>query len=133
MDYDAIAQIALDQIKDKGRAVSLYKLIGDPPADNAKPWRGKGVQTKSAPVNTFGVFAVPNTSIPTESRGLGFDWIDEDLLKRARHVCIVPASGNPDLVDYHILSDGGREFTVIWGQRLQPGPVPIMYVFGLAE
>lgn len=133
MDYDAIAQIAKDQILDKGRAISLYKLSGDPPANVLKPWRGKGVQTKGTPVNTYGVFAVPNTSIPTESRGLGFDWVDQDLLKRARHVCIVPAVGNPDLEGFHICSDGARDFTIIWGQCLQPGTVKLIYVFGLAE
>lgn len=134
MDYTAIAQIALEQIIDKGRAITLTKLTGDPPTDGAKPWRGKGVQTATpTPVSTYAVFAVPNTSIPTESRGLGLDWIDQNLLKRARRVCIVPAQGNPDLTDYHLITDGGRDFVLIWGQCLKPGPVPIMYVFGLAE
>lgn len=133
MDYVKKAITAKRLIDDKGRDIILYKLSGDPAIDPLKPWRGKGVRTKIEQVTTKAVFAVPNTSIPTESRGLGLDWIDQELLKRARRVCIVPASGNPALDDYHLVDDGGKEFVLIWGQCLKPGPVALIYVFGLAE
>lgn len=132
MDYTASAQLALDQITDKGRSITLYKLDGTV-ADNTKPWRGKAVQTKTSPVNTVGLFVTPDTSIPTKSRGLAFDWIDQELLKRVRHVCVVPAMGNPDLEPYSLLSDGGRDFGIEWGQCFKPGDTAIFYVFGLAE
>lgn len=133
MDYLKMATMARNQIIDKGRPIVLSKLTGDPAADPAKPWRGTGAKVKVSPVNTYGVFAVPNTSIPTESRGLGYDWIDVELLKRARKVCIVPALDNPALDDYHILTDGGKDFVLIWGQCLKPGTQPLIYVFGMAE
>lgn len=132
MDYAKFAVLADKQIRDKGRAISLFKLSGVP-ADNAKPWRGAGTQTKTGQIDTFGLFVIPNTSIPTESRGLGLDWIDQDLLKRTRRVCLVPALGLADLEPYSLLSDGGREYVLIWGQCFKPGDTRIFYVFGLAE
>lgn len=132
MDYTEFAQAALDAITDAGRSVTLYKLDGAV-IDNTKPWRGKQAQTKTSAVPTFGLFVIPDTSIPTESRGLGLDWMDQELLKRARRVCLVPAMGNPDLEPYNVLSDGSRDFVLIWGQCFKPGDTPIFYVFGLAE
>lgn len=132
MDYAAMAATAKKLIIENGREITITKLSSEPP-NPLKPWRGPSVPVKIGHVSTYGVFAVPNTSIPTESRGLAFDWIDDELLKRARHVVIVPALDIPILDDYNIITDAGEDFTVIWGQCLQPGSTRIFYVFGLAQ
>lgn len=130
-DYSEFVVLANELITESGRPVTLYQLSAAN-ADNAKPWRGAGVATQINPVATYGAFVVPNTSIPTESRGLAFDWIDDDLLKRARELCLVPANGL-DLTDYKELTDGGQLFKIIWGQAFKPGPTIVFYVFGLAK
>jgi len=130
-DYDEIAADCLELIQETGREITLHKLDGEA-SDPLKPWRGTATRTKVDPVVTIGVFVVPNTSIPTESRGLAFDWIDQELLKRVRHVCVVPALGLPDLEEYNVITDD-REYSIIWGQCLKPGSTRLLYVFGLAQ
>jgi hypothetical protein len=132
MDYAKLAATAKRLCDKAGRPITLYKLSAVN-ADAAKPWRGAAVSTSIEPVSTVGVFVVPQTSIPTESRGLAFDWIDQELLKRARHVCMVAADGLPDLDDYKQILDDGVKWDIIWGQCLRPGSTRLLYVFGLAQ
>lgn len=133
MNYAKLALTAKRLIDASGRDIKLFKL--DATAANAlKPWRGPGVQTPTDEVDTRAVFAIGNTSIPTKSRGLAFDWVDQDLLKVTRHVCIVAAEGLPDLTDYKIIQDGSlKNWNILWGQCLQPGVERLLYVFGIKE
>lgn len=132
INYVEMADTCKRMIDENGREITLSKTSAVPP-DAAKPWRGPSAQVKTNQVSAKGVFAIPNTSIPTESRGLGFDWVDAELLKRARRVVIVAAQGLPDLESYNILTDGSEDFVLIWGQCLQPGSTKLFYVFGLAQ
>jgi hypothetical protein len=131
VNYDKIAQMVKRQITDKGRGIVLSKLATAPDAN--KPWRGPSTPFKVEQFSTFGLFAVPNTSIPTESRGLGLDWIDQDLLSRSRRVVIVAALDAPDLEQHKVLTLGSEDLVLIWGQCFQPGSVKLFYVFGLAQ
>lgn len=133
MNYAKIVLLAKRLIDANGRDISLHKLSATA-ADPLKPWRGPGVQTQTDTINAKAVFAIGNTSIPTESRGLAFDWVDMDLLKVTRHVCLVAASGLPDLTDYKIINDGSaKNWNILWGQCLQPGTDRLLYVFGIKE
>jgi hypothetical protein len=119
-------------IEEYGRPIVIQQLSTDD-ADPEKPWRGPGTSTVIASLSTTGTFIIPNTSIPTESRGLALDWIDEEQLRRVREVCIVPAAGMPDLIDYSLIVDDTTVYRIVWGQAFRPGPTRIFYVFGLAE
>lgn len=134
MDYNKLALTSKRLIDKNGRNITLTKL-GAGIADPDKPWRGTQVVTETDPVITKGVFAIGNTSIPTESRGLAFDWVDSELLKVTRHVCIVAAEGLPVLDEYKVMHEEGqtKPWNIIWGQCLQPGTKRILYVFGLKE
>ena len=135
MNYEKIALTAKRLINKNGRSIQLYKLDGSS-ADPTKPWRGAvGAPKKIAPVSVKAVFAIGNTSIPTESRGLAFDWVDHELLKVSRHVCLVAAEGVPILDDYKpmIEVNSTKEWNVIWGQCLQPGDKRLLYCFGFKE
>lgn len=133
MDYVKTAKGVKAKIDKYGREITMYK-IDSTPADNTKPWKGAGSPDLIEPFVTKGVFAVPATSIPTESRGLAFDWVSKELLSQARHVILVAAYGAPMLRDYKIYrDDSGKEQAIIWGQLLQPGPVGLLYVFGTRE
>jgi hypothetical protein len=135
MDYNRAAANAQRLIRKNGRLLTLTKLSGGP-TDPLKPWRGAGVATDIEPVQEYGAFVIGNTSIPTESRGLAFDWVDSELLKTARHVFIMPALGLPIMDNYKTVIDhvnGDGRWNIIWGQCLQPGGVRIMYCFGLKE
>jgi hypothetical protein len=131
-DYAEDAQFALEMIEEYGRPVVISKLSAED-ADNTKPWRGAGAETPIASLSTTAAFIIPNTSIPTESRGLALDWIDEEQLRRVREVCIVPAAGMPDLKDYSLITDDSTVYKIVWGQAFRPGPTRIFYVFGLVE
>jgi hypothetical protein len=130
-EYIEMAADCKEMIDESGREVTFYKLDGTP-TDASKPWRGTQPRAKIAPQVVQAVFVVPNTSIPTESRGLAFDWIDQELLKRARHVCIIAAQGLPDMEGYNVVT-AERDYAIIWGQCLQPGSTRLLYVFGLAQ
>ena len=135
MDLNRAAANAQRLIRKNGRPLQFYKLSGTI-ADPLKPWRGAGVATDTDLVEEYGTFVIGNTSIPTESRGLAFDWVDNELLKIARHVCLVPALGLPPMEDYKTIIDpanGGGRWNIIWGQCLQPNAIRVMYCFGLKE
>lgn len=135
MDYAKIQKNVSVKIQKYGRKLQLYKL-SDAVSDPLKPWRGTGAPTDTSRVDTYGAFVIGNTSIPTESRGLAFDWVDEELLKISRHVCLVPAYQLPILDDYKTIVDPVNEngrWNIIWGQCLQPGPLRLMYCFGLKQ
>lgn len=132
VNYAELAATVKRLIDGSGRDITLSKTSSAPP-DLAKPWRGPSAQVKVDQVSTKGVFVIPNTSIPTESRGLGYDWVDAELLKRARRVVIIAAQDMPDLESYNIITDAGEDYVLIWGQCLQPGSTKLFYVFGLAQ
>ena len=134
MNYAKVAATANRLIAKNGRPITLYKIDGTV-SETLKPWRGAKEQKPTSPVATFGAFVIGNTSIPTESRGLAFDWVDQELLKVTRHVCIVPASGLPPLEEYRLLKDGDQQTyqSILWGQCLQPGAERLIYVFGIKE
>lgn len=135
MDFLRAAKNAQRLIRKNGRRVTLYKFDGGP-ADPGKPWRGAGVPTDIEPVTDSAVFAIGNTAIPTESRGLAFDWVDNELLKTTRHVFLFPALDLPPLEEYKTMIDidnGNTRWNIIWGQCLQPADQRIMYVFGLQQ
>lgn len=132
--YQRMAALVERMIRERGRPITFHKLSGTA-ADPAKPWRGAADPTvvTASDYTTFGAFVIPNTSIPTESRGLAFDWIDKDLLERTRHVCMVAAQGAPNLEDYDTITDSGTTWAIQWGQCLQPGAERLVYVFGVRE
>lgn len=135
MDFVKSAQNAQRLIRKNGRPLQFYK-IGDSIADPTKPWRGAGAPIDTGLVEEFGVFAIGNTSIPTESRGLAFDWVDSELLKTTRHVVLVPAFSLPVMEEYKTIIDvsqGNSRWNIIWGQCLQPAEQRLIYCFGLKQ
>ncbi len=133
-DYVEMAEIVEELINETGRSITLYKISGTA-ADATKPWRGTGTPgpTKTDGVVTKGVFVIPATSIPTESRGLAFDWVDQALLRRTKHVCLTPARGLAVLDTHKIITDSSVDWKIIWGQCLQPGATRLLYIFGVEE
>jgi hypothetical protein len=135
MDFLKAASNAQRLIRANGRPVQLYKLDGTL-ADPLKPWRGAGAPTDTELVEEYGVFAIGNTAIPTESRGLAFDWVDSELLRVTRHVFLLPALDLPPMEDYKTVIDvknGNTRWNIIWGQCLQPAEQRILYCFGLKQ
>lgn len=133
MDYNKLAITTKRLVYKNGRDLLLYKLKNTA-VDLAKSWRGAGTPVDIDELKTKGVFAIGNTSIPTESRGLAFDWVDSELLRISRHVVIIAARDLPILEDYKIIKDSdGSRWDIIWGQCLQPGPIRLMYCFGLKQ
>jgi hypothetical protein len=131
-DYVKLAATSQRLIAKTGRIITFAKIANNV-GNVLKPWEGSGAHTLTDQVSTHGVFTIGNTSIPTESRGLAFDWVDQELLRVTRHVVIVAAKDIPSLIEHKVMLDGGTTWSIIWGQLLQPGPIPLIYVFGLKE
>lgn len=131
VDYVKLAKTCQRLINKNGREIRLQKLAV---AENVtEPWKSAITMDTLAEVICKGVFVVPQTSIPTESRGLAFDWVDQDLLKSTRHVVMVAALGLPDLDAYPFVTDSGKDWKITWGQCLQPAGERLLYVFGLKQ
>lgn len=136
INYERMARTTKRLIEGNGRRIEVLRTATQvSPANSATPWKGAGSQGSATPIVerhfVNALFAVPATSIPTESRGLAYDWVAKDLLLKARHVFLVAALGNPDLkmMNQYIDTDGSRQ-EIIWGQLLKPGTVPLLYCFG---
>lgn len=138
-DYARLAETTKRLIEKNGREVTIYKQANAVSVPNTdKPWKGSGTLGQQTPlIEPFtckAVFAVPATSIPTESRGLAFDWVAKDLLIQARHVLLVAAKGAPFLKEHTVYIDNdGTQNAIIWGQLLKPGDIGLLYVFGTRE
>lgn len=131
VDYVKLAKTCQRLINKNGRAIRLQKLAVT--ENVTEPWKSAIATDPLAEVICKGVFVVPQTSIPTESRGLAFDWVDQDLLKTSRHVVMVAALGLPDLDAYQFVTDSGKDWKITWGQCLQPSGERLLYVFGLKQ
>lgn len=131
VDYVKLAKTCQRLINKNGREIRLQKLAVT--ANVTEPWKSAIAMDPLAEVICKGVFVVPQTSIPTESRGLAFDWVDQDLLKSTRHVVMVAALGLPDLDAYQFVTDSGKDWKITWGQCLQPSGERLLYVFGLKQ
>ena len=131
VDYVKLAKTCQRLINKNGREIRLQKLAVT--ENVTEPWKSAIATDPLAEVVCKGVFVVPQTSIPTESRGLAFDWVDQDLLKSTRHVVMVAALGLPDLDAYQFVTDSGKDWKITWGQCLQPSGERLLYVFGLKQ
>lgn len=131
VDYVKISATCKRLIDKNGRDASFKKFVQG--ANPAQPWKATVALDIVSQVDCKGVFVIPQTSIPTESRGLAFDWVDHDLLKTTRHVVMIAAEGLPEMEDYHVVEDSGRTWKIVWGQCLQPADRRMLYVFGLQE
>ena len=131
VDYVKLAKTCQRLINKNGREIRLQKLAVT--ENVTEPWKSAIATDPLAEVICKGVFVVPQTSIPTESRGLAFDWVDQDLLKSTRHVVMVAALGLPDLDAYQFVTDSGKDWKITWGQCLQPSGERLLYVFGLKQ
>jgi len=124
IDYNAIAISAREKIRAYGREVTLIQ-IPSAAADPDRPW--------SAPDNTaepitevVSVVAVP----PGGTSSFGLEVNKDDFLSKAKAVYIThPTQSDP--INYHLLRDGTKEYKIEFVERLQPGPVELLYFIGV--
>lgn len=125
-DHSDFIALAQELIAEEGRAITVQQL-GATPADNAKPWQGPATPTVTTDADVFGVF-LPVSSL----QDLGFKSEDDDLIKRADQVILVPPT-TVDLRDMHQVLDKSVVWKIEWVQVLEPGDQVILYAFGVSR
>jgi hypothetical protein len=126
-DYGRIAAIALAQVADKGRSVTLRRLNSTPP-DPAKPWRGP-VDPRATAI-TLAVSAVFVEPSSLQTLGLNAELVD--WVAHCEQVAIV--AGPDDLRDYSELLDSDASVWRIVGvSSLQPATLRLLSYVGVAR
>lgn len=122
-DYNEFVRLAQELIAENGRQVTLQKLDATA-ADISKPWKGPG-----APAVALAK-VLPAVFVPASGSGLGRDIVKEELLDRVEQVALV-APTDVSLEGFHAILDGGVRWNIDWAQALKPGPLVVLYVFGV--
>ncbi|MFA7523111.1 MAG: hypothetical protein WCY71_09335 [Halothiobacillaceae bacterium] len=122
-DYTEFVELAQELISENGRQIEIQKLDATA-ADTSKPWKGAGTPTVGAKKTLSAVF------VPASGSGLGRDIVKEELLDRVEQVALV-APTDVSLEDFHIIMDDGVRWNIDWAQALKPGPMVVLYVFGV--
>lgn len=124
MDYARAQALALKLITKNGKAITFQRLDATV-ADPNKPWKGAGEPTVAQSVNTVAV-SLPHASLVD----LGFNSVDDELLKRTEQVLLVPG-GATDLEPFTNVLDQGVRWGVTWVRTLKPADVTVLYAFGV--
>lgn len=122
-DYTEFVTLAQTLIAENGRLVKVQKLASAA-SDPAKPWKGPGAPTVTTERELPAVF------VPASGSGLGRDIVKEELLDRVEQVALV-APTDIGLADFNIILDDGSRWNIDWAQELRPGPLTVLYVFGV--
>ena len=122
-DYTEFALLAQTLIAENGRAVKIQKL-DSAAAYPDKPWKGAGVPTVTTERELPAVF------VPASGSGLGRDIVNEELLSRVEQVALI-APTDINLSGFTVILDDGVRWSIDWVQELRPGPLTVLYVFGV--
>ena len=135
VDYDALALIAENLIKDNGRQITMF---AEPrtKADTARPWRGPITDVADpdyvapAELPIFGVFAPPNQVriFNLSSLGKGTEFID--MLAFSEQI-IIAYPQEVDLTPYNAVLDDGSKWGVTAYQQFKPGPKLLLTFIGV--
>lgn len=125
-DHSDFIALAQELIAEEGRSITLQQLSSTP-ADAGKPWNGPTAPTVVADETVYGVF-LPVSSLSD----LGFKAEDDDLIKRADQLILVPPT-TVDLRDMNRVLDKSIIWKIEWVQVLEPGDQVILYAFGVCR
>lgn len=123
-DFAEFVALAQELIAENGRPVALVKMSAAA-ADPDKPWNGPGAPAEAARVdNVLACFVPPSGS------GLGRDIATPEQLARCEQVALI-APGAEDYEPFGVIVDGGARWKVQWVSVLKPGPLTVLYAFGV--
>lgn len=125
-DYTEFVALAQELITDNGRALAFQRLESVP--DNpAQPWKGAGTPTVVEQISgVYGVF------VPAKGSDLGRSFVSEELLKKVDQMVLV-AGRTEDLEQFDLIVDDGLKWRIEWAQVLRPGPLVVLYSFGVCR
>lgn len=122
-DYTEFVSLAQELIEENGRSCALLQLSGAA-ADPSKPWNGPGTPTIAQRIDdVFMCF------VPASGADLGKSIATPELLARCDQVALCAASTS--YAGFHAVEDGGERWKIEWCQVLKPGPVEVLYAFGV--
>lgn len=125
MDYAAFVTLAQELIADAGRLVTVQKFLAAP-KNTAKPWEGTSTDGPlvESEFDVFGAF------VPASGTDLGQIVTDKELLKTVEQVVLVPGD-EEHLETFTAMVDGEVRWKIEWAQVLRPGPLTVLYAFGV--
>lgn len=121
-DHAKFVALAQRLIAKHGRSVTFKTL--DAVTDASKPWRGSTGGTSTDLLTTLAVF------VPHKGLDFGNDFIEDELMKSAVEICLVPGE-LADLTQAHLVHDGGQDYKVCWIRRLKPADLTLLYAIGV--
>lgn len=124
MDYARAQALALKLITKNGKAITFQRLDATP-AEADKPWKGPGEPVVAATFDTVAV-SLPHASLVD----LGFNTVDDELMKRTEQVLLVPG-GATDLEAFTNTLEAGVRWRIEWVRTLKPATVTVLYAFGV--
>lgn len=124
MDYARAQALARKLIAKNGKAVTFQRLDATA-VDPTKPWKGPGTPTVAQSEDTVAV-SLPHASLVD----LGFNAVDDELLKRTEQVLLVPG-GAVDLEPFTNLLEAGVRWRIEWVRTLKPATLTVLYAFGV--
>lgn len=119
MNYLEVQATVGQVISEFGRTVT-FKSVGNPTDPNL-PW---SASSAAGTIASAAAVFVPHTG-----PGFGLEFIPDDLLKRAKEVCLV-AHSTTDLSTTDFITDG-VDYRVEWCYTLKPGATVLLYAFGI--
>lgn len=122
-DYTEFVTLAQTLIAENGRLVKIQQLSSTA-LDPSKPWKGPGSPTVTTERELMAVF------VPASGSGLGKDIVKEELLNRVEQVALI-APTDIGLANFNMILDAGSRWNIDWAQELRPGPLTVLYVFGV--
>lgn len=123
-DFTEFVALAQELIADNGRPVSLVQMSAAA-ADPDKPWNGPGTPTELLRVDN-----VPACFVPPSGSGFGRDIATPEQLARCEQVVLI-APGAQDYSAIGVVVDDGVRWKVQWTTVLKPGPLTVLYAFGV--
>ena len=127
MNFVKVAANVVVLIDKYGRECILQRLSAVA-TDVNKPWKGVGTPTVAEQLSVKAVFVSASDS--AGNTGLGLEFIDKELLKRADEVILV-APNAIDLQSFNIVLDTGVRWRIEWMKVLKPADQVLLNVFGV--
>lgn len=129
-DYTDDQAFGLEMITEYGRLVKIQKFTKSA-ANPTKPWEGRPPAGLVEDEHDVMMAFVP----PSSATALGLRGVDEGLLKQFEQIVICPHAPDfpADLREYDMILDLGTKWRILWSETLRPGPVNVLYFFGVAR
>jgi hypothetical protein len=125
-NYAEMLSDTIELINATGREITLQRV--EEAKINSTPWKVSGEPVIAETMENIGTF------VPAWGNEFGTSWVSQEMLSRVSELCLVAGSPDPKgLLKFTHILDGGVQYAIEWGQVIHPGPLTLLYIFGLTK